>query len=401
MLSSNFNGYKHRNLWVVIYLRIVIALIIGVALAACSNNDQEISNNISPQMAMPVGVISIEPRNVPISAEAVAQTEGAKEIEIRPRVGGILLKRLYQEGTAVEAGQPMFLIDPVPYQNALAQAQAQLIEQQARVEQTIREESRLKELLSTKSISKREYDNAVSENAIVNAALQQAKIRVRDAKLNLSYTTVTAPVKGISGRRQLSEGVLIQANTSLLTTIIQLSPIWVGFSLSDNELKRFGGYLSEKNVINVTLILPDGTEYDQSGKLNFAARRIDPALGTQQLRATFDNSDQRLLPGQFVRVRIATGEQKGVFLIPQTAVLTSDLGKAVYLVNEKNEAIIQPVVTGKWIGKSWVVTEGLKAGDKVIVDNLIKLRPGILVSPHSVDMSQESPLKQTDSIGKK
>ena len=401
MLSSNFNGYKHRNLWVVIYLRIVIALIIGVALAACSNNDQEISNNISPQMAMPVGVISIEPRNVPISAEAVAQTEGAKEIEIRPRVGGILLKRLYQEGTAVEAGQPMFLIDPVPYQNALAQAQAQLIEQQARVEQTIREESRLKELLSTKSISKREYDNAVSENAIVNAALQQAKIRVRDAKLNLSYTTVTAPVKGISGRRQLSEGVLIQANTSLLTTIIQLSPIWVGFSLSDNELKRFGGYLSEKNVINVTLILPDGTEYDQSGKLNFAARRIDPALGTQQLRATFDNSDQRLLPGQFVRVRIATGEQKGVFLIPQTAVLTSDLGKAVYLVNEKNEAIMQPVVTGKWIGKSWVVTEGLKAGDKVIVDNLIKLRPGILVSPHSVDMSQESPLKQTDSVGKK
>ena len=401
MLSSNFNGYKHRNLWVVIYLRIVIALIIGVALAACSNNDQEISNNISPQMAMPVGVISIEPRNVPISAEAVAQTEGAKEIEIRPRVGGILLKRLYQEGTAVEAGQPMFLIDPVPYQNALAQAQAQLIEQQARVEQTIREESRLKELLSTKSISKREYDNAVSENAIVNAALQQAKIRVRDAKLNLSYTTVTAPVKGISGRRQLSEGVLIQANTSLLTTIIQLSPIWVGFSLSDNELKRFGGYLSEKNVINVTLILPDGTEYDQSGKLNFAARRIDPALGTQQLRATFDNSDQRLLPGQFVRVRIATGEQKGVFLIPQTAVLTSDLGKAVYLVNEKNEAIIQPVVTGKWIGKSWVVTEGLKAGDKVIVDNLIKLRPGILVSPHSADMSHESSLKQTDSIGKK
>ena len=401
MLSSNFNGYKHRNLWVVIYLRIVIALIIGVALAACSNIDQEISNNISPQMAMPGGVISIEPRNVPISAEAVAQTEGAKEIEIRPRVGGILLKRLYQEGTAVEAGQPMFLIDPVPYQNALAQAQAQLIEQQARVEQTIREESRLKELLSTKSISKREYDNAVSENAIVNAALQQAKIRVRDAKLNLSYTTVTAPVKGISGRRQLSEGVLIQANTSLLTTIIQLSPIWVGFSLSDNELKRFGGYLSEKNVINVTLILPDGTEYDQSGKLNFAARRIDPALGTQQLRATFDNSDQRLLPGQFVRVRIATGEQKGVFLIPQTAVLTSDLGKAVYLVNEKNEAIIQPVVTGKWIGKSWVVTEGLKAGDKVIVDNLIKLRPGILVSPHSVDMSQESPLKQTDSVGKK
>ena len=401
MLSSDSNGGRHYNFRVVICLRIVITLIIGAALAACGNNNQEISNNIAPQMAMPVSFISVEPRNVPISAEAVAQTEGAKEIEIRPRVGGILLKRLYQEGTAIEAGQPMFLIDPVPYQNALAQAQAQLIEQQARVEQTIREENRLKELLSTKSISKREYDNAVSENAIVNAALQQAKIRVRDAKLNLSYTTVTAPVKGISGRRQLSEGVLIQANTSLLTTIIQLSPIWVGFSLSDNELKRFGGYLSEKNVINVTLILPDGTEYDQSGKLNFAARRIDPTLGTQQLRATFDNSDQRLLPGQFVRVRIATGEQKGVFLVPQIAVLTSDLGRAVYLVNEKNEAVMQPVVTGKWVGKNWVVTEGLKAGDKVIIDNLIKLRPGISVSPHPADLSHKPSLKQTDSVGKK
>ena len=139
MLSSNFNGNRYCNFRVATCLRIVIVLIIGAALAACGNNDQEVSNNIAPQMAMPVSFISVEPRNVPISAEAVAQTEGAKEIEIRPRVGGILLKRLYQEGAAVEAGQPMFLIDPVPYQNALAQAQAQLIEQQARVEQTIRE----------------------------------------------------------------------------------------------------------------------------------------------------------------------------------------------------------------------------------------------------------------------
>jgi len=387
MLISNFSGCGHCNLRVVTWLRIVITFIIGAALAACGNNDQEVSNNIASQMAMPVTVISVDPKSVPISAEAVAQTEGAREVEIRPRVGGILLKRLYEEGAAVKAGQPMFLIDPIPYQNALAQAKAQLTEQKARIEQTRREENRLQELLSTKSISQREYDNAVSENAIANATLQQAQVRVRDAKLNLSYTTVTAPVKGISGRRQLSEGVLVQANTSLLTTIIQLSPIWVRFSLSDNELIKLGGYLSEQNVINITLILPDGTEYDQSGKLNFAARQIDPSLGTQQLRATFDNSAQRLLPGQFVRVRVTTGEHKGVFLVPQVAVLTSDLGRAVYVVNEKNEAIMRPVVTGNWIGKDWVILEGLKAGDKVIVDNLIKLRPGTPVSPHSADMN--------------
>ncbi len=399
MLLSNFSGYCHCNLQFVARLKIVVVFVTVVILTACSNNNQEAPGNISSQMAMPVSVMSVDPTSVPISAEAVAQTEGAKEVEIRPRVGGILLKRLYDEGAAVEEGQPMFLIDPVPYQNALAQAKAQLTEQKARIEQTRREENRLQELLSTKSISQREYDNAVSENAITNAALQQAEVRVRDAKLNLSYTTVTAPVKGISGRRQLSEGVLVQANTSLLTTIIQLSPIWVRFSLSDNELTKLGGYLSEQNVINVTLILPDGTEYNQSGKLNFAAREIDPTLGTQQLRATFDNSDQQLLPGQFVRVRVTTGEQKGIFLVPQTAVLTSDLGKAVYVVNEKNEAVMRPVVTGNWVGKDWVILEGLKAGDKVIVDNLIKLRPGTPVSPHSKDMGHAESVKQTDSGG--
>ena len=366
------------------HIKKIASLVISVALAACSNGEQEAFSDHAPKMVMSVSVIEVQPTKVPISAEAVAQTEGAKEVEIRPRVGGILLKRFYEEGTAVTAGQPMFLIDPIPYQNALAQAKAQLAEQKARIEQTRREENRLQDLLVTESISQCEYDNAVSDNAVANAALQQAEVRVRDAKLNLSYTTVTAPVNGISGRRLLSEGVLVEANTSLLTTIIQLSPIWVRFSLSDNELVKLGGYLSENNVKNITLILPDGTEYDQSGELNFAAKRIDPSLGTQELRATFDNSEQRLLPGQFVRVRVTTGEREGVFLVPQIAVLTSDLGRAVYVVNEKSEAVMRPVVTGNWIGKDWVILEGLKAGDKVIVDNLIKLRSGTPVTPHTV-----------------
>lgn len=330
---------------------------------------------------MPISMTEVQPTNVPISAEAIAQTEGAKEVEIRPRIGGILLKHLYKEGATVIANQPMFLIDPVPYQNALAQAKAQLAEQKSRIEQTRREESRLQGLLATQSISQREYDNAVSENAVVNTALQQAKVRVRDAELNLSYTTVTAPVGGVSGRSQFSEGALVTANTSLLTTIVQLSSIWVRFSFSDNELARFGGRLTEQSVQQVTLILPDGSEYQQKGQLNFAASQIDPLLGTQQLRAAFDNADQRLLPGQFVRVRITIGERTGVFIVPQTAVVTSDLGRFVYVVNEKNEAIVRPVVAGNWLGTDWVILEGLNAGDKVITDNIIKLRPGALVSP--------------------
>jgi len=357
---------------------LVIAMT-SLVLVACSKEQPA----PPPPMAMPVSVIEMQPTSVPISAEAVAQTEGAKEVEIRPRVGGILLKRLYEEGSAIKAGQPMFLIDPVPYQIALAQARAQLAAQKARIDQTKREETRLQGLLATQSISQREYDTSVTDSATAKATMQQAEASVREAELNLSYTTVTAPVNGVSGRFQFSEGALVAANTSLLTTLVQLSPIWVRFSLSDSELAQLGGHLSEANVKSVTLTLPDGTEYKQKGKLNFAASQIDPTLGTQQLRATFENADQKLLPGQFVRARVTTGERDGVFVVPQVAVMNSDLGRFVYVVNEKNEATVRPITAGGWVGKDWIVLSGLNAGDKVIVDNIIKLRPGAPVSPHA------------------
>ena len=381
-----------------VYRSALLGLTLCVTVAACGQN--EAASRQPGPTSLPVSIIEVQPTSVPISAEAVAQTEGAKEVEIRPRVGGILLKRLYEEGAEVKAGQPLFLIDPVPYQNALAQAKAQLAEQRARVGQTEREENRLRDLLETQAISQREYDNAVSESAITRAGLQQAEVRVRDAELNLSYTNVAAPVSGISGRFRFSVGALVEANSSLLTTIVQLSPIWVRFSLSDNELAQLGGPLNEQRVQEITLILPDGREYEKKGELNFAASQIDPLLGTQQLRAEFDNSDRRLLPGQFVRARVVTGEQDGVYLVPQTAVQVSDMGKTVYVVNEKNEATIRPVVTGRWIGKDWVILDGLKARDKVIVDNLIKLRPGTLVSPHvpgeaPAASAQPQPEKQT------
>lgn len=352
-------------------------VIVGFAMVACGKAPEA----PPPPQAMPVTVIEMQPSSVPISAEAVAQTEGAREVEIRPRVGGILLKKLFEEGAPIKAGQAMFLIDPVPYQIALANAKAQLAQMQARIDQTSREAARLKGLLATQSISQREYDNAVSDNSVAIASLQQGQALVREAELNLSFTTVTAPNSGIAGRFELSEGALVEANNSLLTTLVQISPIWVRFSLSEAELAQLGGRLSEQSVKKVTLILPDGSEYKQSGKLNFAASSIDPTLGTQQLRATFENKDQTLLPGQFVRARVTTGEKDGVFVVPQTAVLTNDLGKYVYVVNEKNEATVSPVQVGNWVGQDWVILGGLNAGDKVIIDNLIKLRPSTPVTP--------------------
>lgn len=374
--NQNFHQYRYAM------VNTVALTIMLVALTACGKNGAPEGQAPGGAMAMPVTVVEVQPATAPISAEAVAQTEGAKEVEIRARVGGILLKRLYEEGAPVKAGQPMFLIDPVPYEIALAQARAQLAQQQALIDQAKREQLRLKGLLESQSISQREYDNAVSDEAVARAGLQQAQANLREAELNLSYTTVTAPVSGISGRFQYSEGALITANTSLLTTVVQLSPIWVRFSFSDNELAQLGGRLTEQNVKHVTLILPDGTEYQQKGKLNFAASQIDPLLGTQQLRATFENNDQVLLPGQFVRARVTTGQRDGVFLLPQTAISSSDQGRFVYVVNENNEATVRPVVVGDWVGKDWIVLEGLNAGDKVIVDNIIKLRPGAVVAPN-------------------
>ncbi|SEF59865.1 efflux RND transporter periplasmic adaptor subunit [Nitrosomonas ureae] len=353
-------------------------------LAGCGGSEPD-QSTAETDPAIVVTFMVAEPVNMPMSLETIAQTEGAKEIEVRPRVGGILLKRLYDEGTAVEAGQPLFLIDPEPFQNALNEARALLREQEARVLRARTDESRQKRLLAENFVSQRAHELAAMDLAIEEAALQAAKVRVQQAQLNLSYTTVKAPVSGVTGRSQFSEGALVSANGSLLTTLAQLSPIWVRFSFSDNEVARFGGHLSEKNVHSVRMILADGSDYQREGKINFAASKIDPTLGTQQLRATFENADQRILPGQFVRVRVIAGESRTVYIVPQVAVLSSDLGRFVYVIDEDNAVGQRAVIAGDWIGKDWIILDGLNAEDRVVIDNLIKLSPGKTVDPQIRD----------------
>ena len=370
-----------------------IGLILASFVVAC---DKKPDASVAPpkMQAMPVSVITVQPTSVPVSVEAVAQTEGASVVEIRPRVGGIILKKLFEEGQPVKAGQVMFQLDPAPFEIALMQAKAAAAGQGARITQTSRESSRLKELLATQSISQREYDNATSDSSISQAGMLQAQANIKEAQLNLSYTRVIAPVAGIAGRFQYSEGALVQAGTSLLTTIVQVSPIWVRFSLSESELQSLGGHLAANSASEVSLVLPDGSEYPQKGKLNFAASQIDAALGTQQLRATFDNSDKKLLPGQFVRARVTTGTRDGVFLVPQTAVQTGDQGKFLFVANDNNEVARKPVVVGEWQGRDWIILSGLNANDKVITDNLIKLNmmpPGAKVAPHPLGSAPAMP----------
>ena len=359
--------------WLIMVILMIPVLLLPACNKETTNDDQDRDEPI------PVQIINAQLIALPISAETVAQTEGAKEIEVRPRVGGILLKRLYEEGAPVEAGQPLFQIDPIPFENTLAETRAQLLEQRIRTARAEKDEKRMKVLVAKNFVSQRAYDLSMANYLADRAALESAKVRVQRAELNLSYTTVVAPEKGITGRSQFSVGALITANTSLLTTLVQLSPIWVRFSFSDNELVRFGGRLTKQNVQHVTVILANGSEYPYKGEINFAASEIDPLLGTQQLRATFENTEQQLLPGQFVRVRVAAVASSNGFVVPQVAVQTSDFGKYVYVVNEKNKAIQRPVVVGDWMGKDWIILEGLNSGDQIIVDNIIRLRQDSLV----------------------
>jgi membrane fusion protein (multidrug efflux system) len=325
----------------------------------------------------------------------VGQAEGSKEVEVRARVGGILQKRMYNEGEIVRAGAPLFQIDPEPYQIALALAKAQLAQEKARGDQAKREAERLKGLVEQKAISRKEFDDATSTRQLSDASMQLAEAAVRQAELNLSYTLVTAPISGTTGRVARSEGSLITTGTdSLLTTINQVNPIWVGFSLSDSDLARLpDGKLGRGTVTDVRLVLPDGKTYPGKGHINFSATQIDPKLATQQMRAEFDNPQTTLLPGQFVRVKITAGQRDNVFLVPQTAVLQTEKGYFVFIVDKEEKAAIRPVKTGDWIGGNWAILDGLAGGDRVIVDNLLKLRPGSPVTaPPTEDPKLASPV---------
>jgi len=355
------------------------ALAAASLLAACGQGGQ---GAVPPGgMALPVTVLQVAPQRVPIVLEAVGQLQGSKEVEVRARVSGILLKRLYNEGDLVRAGAPLMQLDPAPYEIALAQANAQLAQERARNEQAKRESARLQQLAEQKAISQKEYDDATSALKLSDATLQGAEANVRQAELNLSYTHVTAPVSGVTGRMAHSEGSLISTGQdSLLTTINQVNPIWVRFSLSGSDLMQLpDGKLNRSSPAEVRLTLPDGSRYPDKGRLNFAANQIDPRLATQELRAEFDNPRQQLLPGQFVTVRITAGERDKVFLVPQAAVVQTEKGNLVFIVDADGKAQARPVKTGDWIGKDWTILSGLNAGDKVVVDNLLKLQPGAQV----------------------
>jgi membrane fusion protein (multidrug efflux system) len=369
---------KHINFPSISNLSSLKAMAIAVTLvllSACGKNGD------APKAAPPpvgVAVVKIAPQQVPILVDVVGRTEGSKEVEVRSRVTGIVQKQLYSEGETVRANAPLFQIERAPFDNALAQAKAAAAQDNAKLEQTQRESARLQPLLAKKAISQREADDAASTLKQAEAAVLSSAARVRDAELNLSYTSVPAPISGITGRSQRSEGSLVVAGSesSLLTTLTQTDPLWVRFSLSETEYALVRGNAAKR--AQVKIITPDDKEYAFKGKLNFSGSTVDSKIGTVQLRAEFANPDLALLPGQFVRTQVVAGMQEAI-VVPQHAVFQNDQGRFVWVIGPESKATQRKVEAGSWVGRDWIIKSGLKPDDLVIVDNLVKMRPGTLV----------------------
>lgn len=369
-----FHGPR-RSVWACLALSSLLLL----ALAGCGPKPAPAGGPPGGAMPpMPVSLLTVQPARVPVAIEVIGTLEGQREVEVRTRVAGTVLQQLYTEGAPVAAGQPLFRIDRAPFEIAVDAARATLAQAEARAEQARRENTRLAALVAERAISRREADDAGSTLKSADAAVLAARAQLREAQLNLGYTEVTAPIAGVAQRALRSVGSLVSpaADSGLLTTLLQIDPIRVRFALSESEAAQ----LRQGKGRQLRLLGADGEPTQDVGRVDFTASVVDRSLGTVQMRAELPNASRRWLPGQFVRAQLITGEQDA-FLVPQAAVQSGDQGRFVWLMGADGKAQPRPVQAGPWQGRDWVIRAGLAAGDRVITDNLIKLRPGAAVQP--------------------
>ncbi|RPJ72347.1 MAG: efflux RND transporter periplasmic adaptor subunit [Acidobacteria bacterium] len=369
-------------------------LLFLLLLAACKGD----SRTDAAQKAAPppeVSVLTVSTQDLPVTFEFVGQTAGSREVEVRARVGGILLRRHYEEGRWVKQGTVLFTLDPAPLQAALAKAQGALAQEEAQLTQASQDLARFRSLLQDGAISQQAYDQARAAQQAAEARVQSARAAVTEARLGLGYTTVEAPISGVTGRAEKSEGTLVVAGTDLLTRIAQVEPIYVNFSYSEQDLLRGRSevaagrlVLPPNDELQVELRLADGSAYPQTGRLNFNDLRVRAGTGTIEARAVFPNPDRRLLPGQFARVLIKGAVRPSAIVVPQAAVLTGQDGKFVYLVREDGTVEARRIETGEWRQQDFLVTSGLQAGDRVVVSGVSRLQPGMVVKAVPVEPSR-------------
>jgi membrane fusion protein (multidrug efflux system) len=361
-------------------------LIYPVALltAACGPSGGQPGHGAPGGMpAAEVSVITAEAKSIPMTFEYTGQAMGSRVVEVRARVPGILLKRNFTEGGTVKQGQSLYTIDPEPFQAALARVEADVAGATARLEQAKRNTVRLRPLLAEKAVSQKELDDALSAEAIGDADLKAARARLTQARLDLEYTRVEAPVSGLVSRSERSEGSFVPGPEALLTTVVQVDPLWVSFGIPDTEQARLRNEseagrlaLPKNGAFEVELRLADGSAYPRKGRLSFTDVRISTTTGTRDARAEFPNADGALRPGQFVRVILRGATVPNAVTVPQRAVLEGPQGKFVYVVDEKSTAQARPVQAGEWSGDAWLISAGLQGGEQVIVDGVMKIGPG-------------------------
>jgi membrane fusion protein, multidrug efflux system len=362
------------------------ALLVAAAasVAACGS-----SGHGTPQAAPPpVTVVAVEPQQVALTSSFTGRLSAYREANVLARVSGVLLRRLYKEGTEVKTGQSLFEIDPAPYQAALDAAVAALAQARASAVNAHTNAQRDRDLIASHLVSEQQLDTDEATERSTAAAVKQAEANVESARINLGYTNVTSPIAGIAGEQQVTEGALVgQGTPTLLTTVDQLDPIYVNFDEPATQIEQLTSEQQSGNVIaanggeaKVQLTLPDGTPYGVPGVLDFHAVTVDPSTGTAALRGILPNPDHALLPGMYVNLLVTVGFAQHAFLVPQAALQRDNQGAYVLTVGGDNTVVEKRVKTEGASGIDWIVSSGLAAGDRVIVAGIQSATPGAKVA---------------------
>jgi len=358
-----------------------VALALSLAMSGCGKKPVT-----EAAAVIDVTALKIVPHDTPVSFEYVAQTQSASQVQIVARVDGFLDKRVYTEGSMVKGNEVMFQQDPKPFQATLSAAKAALAEQQARLQVATDNFNRVQPLVALNALSQKDLDDATGQKQAAAAAVDMAKANVEQAELNLGYTTIRSPVDGLSSYSRVNVGSYIDAKNSLLTYVSPLDPMYVNFSVSENDMLKLRSdaasgrvKLPERDRYTVEVILADGTTFDQKGLITFTDADFNQETGTFLIRATLPNPKSVLRPGQFVRARVLGAIRPNAILVPQAAVLQGAQGHFVVVVDKDNKAQIRPVQVGPWYGNDWFIDSGLEAGDTVVVDGVARLAPGTAV----------------------
>ncbi|WKX27410.1 efflux RND transporter periplasmic adaptor subunit [Tatumella ptyseos] len=382
-------------------LAAILMLSGAVVLSGCDDKSQQSAQKSAPE----VGVVTLKAAPVNMTTELPGRTSAYRVAEVRPQVSGIILKRNFVEGTDIKAGESLYQIDPAPYQATYNSAVGDLAKAQANARIAQVTLNRYKPLLGTKYISQQDYDTAAATLAQNNAAVRSAQAAVENARINLAYTKVSSPISGRIGKTAVTEGALVQnGQTTALATVQQLDPLYVDLTQSSDDFMRLRSQLSSgeltqgKGKAPVTIILNDGTTLKQKGTLEFSDVTVDQTTGSITLRAIVPNPDHSLLPGMFVRARVEEGVNQNALLVPQQAIARTPTGDATAMVvNAEDKVDVRQVTAQEAIGDKWLVTSGLKAGDRVISVGVQRAAQGAKVSPKEVSADQKDDAASTQS----